>query len=94
MLFSEVQSTHLFKTMGYRFKPHKPDQPGFFHGLIDRLIDRSCQEMSLAFTKRGSGAFDLSRNSDNHHEESKMTATNLLTKVHFTLFYYLNYLII
>lgn len=90
MLFSEVQSTHLFKTMGYRFKPHKPDQPGFFHGLIDRLIDSSCQELSLAFTERGSCTFDLSLigDNDNHHEElgSEMTATNLLTKVHFTLF--------
>ena len=90
VLFSEVQSTHLFKTMGYRFKPHKPDQPGFFHGLIDRLIDSSCSELSLAFDERGSCAFDLSQigDDDNHHEgsRSRMTATSLLTKVHFTLF--------
>jgi hypothetical protein len=90
VLFSEVQSTHLFKTMGCRFKPHKPDQPGFFHGLIDRLIDSSCQELSLAFSESGSCAFDLSQigDNDNHHEESisKMTATSLLTKVRFTPF--------
>ena len=98
MLFSDVHSTHLFKTMGYRFKPHKPEQPGFFHGLIDRLIDSSCQEMSSAFTESGSCAFNLSLfgDKDNHLEESrsKMTATNLLIKVHFTLFLYLNYILI
>jgi hypothetical protein len=98
VLFSEVQSTHLFKTMGYRFKPHKPDQPGFFHGLIDRLIDSSYQEMSLVSTERGFCTFDLSLIGDNdHHHQgsrSKMTATNLLTKVHITLFFHLNYLLI
>lgn len=96
VLFSEVQPTHLFKTMGYRFKPHKPDQPGFFHGLIDRLIDSSCQELCLAFSKSGSCSFDISQNGDNRYEgsRSKMTATNLLTKVHFTLFLHLYYLFI
>ena len=89
MLFSEVQSTHLFKTMGYRFKPHKPEQPGFFHGLIDKLIEKAFQELSIAFSDNNSSlssssnSIKMSLNGDNdcQHEESKMTATNLFIKV-------------
>ena len=89
VLFSEVQSTHLFKTMGYRFKPHKPEQPGFFHGLIDKLIEKAFQELSIAFSDNNSSlssssnSIKMSLNGDNdcQHEESKMTATNLFIKV-------------
>ena len=89
MPFSEVQSTHLFKTMGYRFKPHKPEQPGFFHGLIDKLIEKAFQELSTAFSDKNSSSrsssssSSMSLNGDHsyQHEESKMKATNLFIKV-------------
>ena len=45
--FSEIDPTHLLGTMGCRFKPHKPSQPGFFHGLIDRLVAAACAELSV-----------------------------------------------
>ena len=41
-----IESTHLLKTMGCRFKPHKPCQPGFFHGLIDKLTSSACAELT------------------------------------------------
>lgn len=83
MLFSEIEPTHLFNTMGCRFKPHKPKQPGFFHGLIDKLISSCYQELS----KEGaiedlftfSSSLSLSRTGRN--DGSKILATDLLLKV-------------
>ena len=86
VLFSDVHSTHLFKTMGYRFKPHKPEQPGFFHGLIDRLIESSFQELSTAFSEKGCCSYNLLFNLDDQHEELRMTATNILMKVLISFF--------
>ena len=42
----DIESTHLLKTMGCRYKPHKLSQPGFFHGLIDKLTTSACAELS------------------------------------------------
>lgn len=42
----DIESTHLLRTMGCRFKPHRPNQPGFFHGLIDKLFSSACAELS------------------------------------------------
>jgi hypothetical protein len=83
--YSEIEPTHLFNTMGCRFKPHKPKQPGFFHGLIDKLISASYQELSKETALEN--LFSLCSSIENGAsreglEPSRgMTATDLLIKV-------------
>ena len=85
VLYSEIEPTHLFNTMGCRFKPHKPKQPGFFHGLIDKLISASYQELSKETALEN--LFSLCLSLDNGDvqgglESSKrIIATDLLIKV-------------
>lgn len=83
--YTQIEPTHLFNTMGCRFKPHKPKQPGFFHGLIDKLVSASYQELSkeTALENLFSLCSSLDRRDGRDRLESSkgMIATDLLIKV-------------
>ena len=53
---NDIDTTHLIWTMGCRYKPHKPSQPGFFHGLIDKLIGAALKEASPILSSSSSSS--------------------------------------
>ena len=85
VLYSEIEPTHLFNTMGCRFKPHKPKQPGFFHGLIDKLISASYQELSKENALKNlfllCSSLDSGDGRQGLQSPSEVIATDLLIKV-------------